>query len=54
MSLNNPTGAKWAEKSLPVQHLGQAPELAHAVLSLMTNSYITGVILPVDGGLTLT
>jgi NAD(P)-dependent dehydrogenase (short-subunit alcohol dehydrogenase family) len=45
--------AKWAEASLPVQHLGQAEELAQAVLSLMTNPYITGVILPVDGGLTL-
>ncbi len=45
--------AKWAEESLPVQHLGQAEELAQAVLSLMTNTYITGAILPVDGGLTL-
>jgi NAD(P)-dependent dehydrogenase (short-subunit alcohol dehydrogenase family) len=45
--------AKWAEESLPVQHLGQAEELAQAVLSLMTNTYITGVILPVDGGLTV-
>ena len=45
--------AKWAEESLPVQHLGQAEELAQAVLSLLTNTYITGVILPVDGGLTL-
>jgi NAD(P)-dependent dehydrogenase (short-subunit alcohol dehydrogenase family) len=44
---------KWAEESLPVQHLGQAEELAQAVLSLMTNTYITGVILPVDGGLTV-
>jgi len=41
--------AKWAEESLPVQHLGQAEELAQAVLSLMTNTYITGAILPVDG-----
>ncbi|MEA5603823.1 SDR family oxidoreductase [Nostoc sp. UHCC 0252] len=45
--------SKWAEASLPVQHLGQAEELAQAVLSLMTNLYITGVILPVDGGVTL-
>jgi len=45
--------AKWAEESLPVQHLGQAEELGQAVLSLMTNTYITGAILPVDGGLTL-
>jgi NAD(P)-dependent dehydrogenase (short-subunit alcohol dehydrogenase family) len=46
--------AKWAAESLPVRHLGQAEELAQAVLSLMTNTYITGVVLPVDGGLTLT
>lgn len=45
--------AKWAEESLPVQHLGQAEELAHAVLSVMTNTYITGAVLPVDGGLTV-
>ena len=44
---------KWAEESLPVQHLGQAEELAQAAVSLMTNTYITGAILPVDGGLTL-
>lgn len=45
--------SKWAEASLPVQHLGQPEELAQAVLSLMTNPYVTGVTLPVDGGVTL-
>ncbi len=45
--------SKWAFESLPVQHLGQPEELAHAILGLMTNTYITGVILPVDGGLML-
>jgi NAD(P)-dependent dehydrogenase (short-subunit alcohol dehydrogenase family) len=44
---------KWAIAALPVQHLGQAEEVAQAVLSLMTNPYVTGVILPVDGGVTL-
>jgi NAD(P)-dependent dehydrogenase (short-subunit alcohol dehydrogenase family) len=44
---------QWAEESLPVKHLGQAEELAQAILSLMTNTYITGAILPVDGGLTV-
>lgn len=44
---------KWAETSLPVQHLGQAEEVAQAILSLIANPYITGVILPVDGGVTL-
>lgn len=44
---------KWGQDSLPVQHLGQPEELAHSILSLMTNTYVTGTILPVDGGLTL-
>lgn len=41
-------------RSLPVGHLGRPDELAAAFLALMTNTYITGVVLPVDGGLTLT
>ena len=44
---------KWAQSALPVQHLGESAELAQAVLGLMTNPYLTGVILPVDGGVTL-
>jgi NAD(P)-dependent dehydrogenase (short-subunit alcohol dehydrogenase family) len=44
---------EWAQSALPVQHLGQPAELAQAVLGLMTNPYLTGVILPVDGGVTL-
>ncbi len=44
----------WANESLPVKHIGQANELAQAILSLMTNPYITGVVLPVDGGLSIT
>jgi NAD(P)-dependent dehydrogenase (short-subunit alcohol dehydrogenase family) len=36
-----------------VGHLGRPEELAHAILSLMTSSYATGVVLPVDGGLLL-
>ncbi|MBW4673928.1 MAG: SDR family oxidoreductase [Desmonostoc geniculatum HA4340-LM1] len=43
---------KWAIAALPVQHLGQPEEVAQAVLSLIANPYITGVILPVDGGVT--
>ncbi len=43
----------WAKAALPVQHLGQPEEQAQAVLSLITNPYITGVTLPVDGGVTL-
>ncbi len=43
----------WAIAALPVQHLGQPAAQAQAVLSLITNPYLTGVILPVDGGVTL-
>ena len=43
----------WANAALPVAHLGQPEELAQAVLSLITNPYTTGVILPVDGGVML-
>ncbi len=38
-------------RTLPVGHLGSPEELAAAYLSLITNTYITGVVLPVDGGL---
>ncbi len=44
---------RWAAESLPVRHLGQPGELAQAVVSLLTNPYLTGVILPVDGGLSI-
>lgn len=46
--------ASWAADALPVAHLGSPPEVAHAVLFLMTNPYVTGVSLPVDGGLLVT
>jgi NAD(P)-dependent dehydrogenase (short-subunit alcohol dehydrogenase family) len=39
-----------ASSSLPVQHLGEPEELAHAFLYLMTNTYTTGSVLVVDGG----
>lgn len=44
---------KWATSALPVEHLGQPEEVAQAVLSLIANTYATGVILPLDGGVTL-
>ena len=43
----------WAEKKLPVGHLGTADELAQAYYSVLTNSYMTGSVVSVDGGLTL-
>jgi NAD(P)-dependent dehydrogenase (short-subunit alcohol dehydrogenase family) len=45
--------SKWAIAALPVEHLGQPEEIALAVLSLLTNPYMTGVTLPVEGGVTL-
>ncbi|HWM22591.1 MAG TPA: SDR family oxidoreductase [Ilumatobacteraceae bacterium] len=36
--------------ALPLGRLGQPDELAHAVLFLMTNGYVTGTVLHVDGG----
>jgi NAD(P)-dependent dehydrogenase (short-subunit alcohol dehydrogenase family) len=44
---------QWATTALPVEHLGQPEEIVQAILSLITNPYMTGVILPVDGGVTL-
>lgn len=40
--------------SLPVGHLGQPEELAAAFIYMMTNTYTTGAVLPVDGGALLT
>ncbi|MEM8893914.1 MAG: hypothetical protein AAGC88_04995 [Bacteroidota bacterium] len=38
---------------MPVGHLGSAEELANAYLYLLTNPYMTGSIVTVDGGLAL-
>jgi NAD(P)-dependent dehydrogenase (short-subunit alcohol dehydrogenase family) len=38
------------EASLPVRRIGQAEDVAKAVLLLMDNSYITGTVLQIDGG----
>jgi NAD(P)-dependent dehydrogenase (short-subunit alcohol dehydrogenase family) len=35
---------------LPLSRLGHPAELAHAVLFLMTNTFVTGTVLHVDGG----
>lgn len=37
-------------KNIPLQRLGTAEEIAAAVLYLATATYVTGVILPVEGG----
>ncbi|MEM8909185.1 MAG: SDR family oxidoreductase, partial [Bacteroidota bacterium] len=43
----------WAENTLPVKHLGTAEELAYAFFNALTNPYMTGSTITVDGGLTL-
>jgi NAD(P)-dependent dehydrogenase (short-subunit alcohol dehydrogenase family) len=45
--------ARWMQESLPAQHAGTAEDLAQAAVSLLTNRYITGAVLTVDGGLHL-
>ena len=42
--------AKWAVESLPVKRIGLAEEVAQAVILLMTNGFITGEVLHIDGG----
>jgi NAD(P)-dependent dehydrogenase (short-subunit alcohol dehydrogenase family) len=42
--------AKWAEDKLPVKRIGLAEEVAQAVILLMTNGFITGEVLHIDGG----
>lgn len=39
-----------AGAKLPVGRIGRPDEIAHAVLFLMTNGYVTGINLVVDGG----
>ncbi|QYA11927.1 SDR family oxidoreductase [Rhizobium sp. AB2/73] len=40
----------WAESKLPARHFGQPEDVANAILFLMTNPYMTGHTLNVDGG----
>lgn len=42
--------AKWAEDKLPVKRIGLAEEVAQAVILLMTNGFISGAVLHIDGG----
>jgi NAD(P)-dependent dehydrogenase (short-subunit alcohol dehydrogenase family) len=39
---------------IPVGRIGSPDELAHAIVFLMENGFVTGVTLPVDGGFLLT
>jgi NAD(P)-dependent dehydrogenase (short-subunit alcohol dehydrogenase family) len=45
--------AAWMERDLPVQRRGEPAHVAAAAIGLMTNPYITGAVLTVDGGLHL-
>ena len=38
------------ESTVPLGRIGRPPEIAHAVLFLLTNTYTTGIVLRVDGG----
>jgi NAD(P)-dependent dehydrogenase (short-subunit alcohol dehydrogenase family) len=49
----NAVFTQFAEQT-PVGRTGTADDVAHAVIALIENDYITGVILPCDGGLRLT
>lgn len=40
-----------AAEAMPLRRLGTADEIAEAILALMTNRFITGAVLPVDGGM---
>ena len=42
--------AQWAKENLHVKRIGTAEEVAQAALLLMTNDFITGEILHIDGG----
>ncbi len=44
---------RWGRETLPVGHIGQPEELAQAFLYLLTNTYTTGAVLRVDGGLSV-
>ena len=44
---------KHVQDSTPLRRLGKAEEVAHAVTALIENDFINGVILDVNGGLTI-
>ncbi len=44
----------WMESTLPARVAGTADHIAQAAVSLMTNPYISGAVLHVNGGLHLT
>lgn len=43
----------WAESSLPARRFGQPADIADAIVFVMTNPYVTGHTLVIDGGFLL-
>jgi len=50
-TINNPN-RDWLSGQHPVGRLGTTEEVAHAVIALLENPFITGTVLTVDGGWT--
>lgn len=50
-----PAFEAWAKERYPLQRLGQPPEIVGTVMYLVTDasSFTTGVVLPVDGGISV-
>jgi 3-oxoacyl-[acyl-carrier protein] reductase len=44
---------KKIKRNIPLRRLGTVEELAHAIQFIIDNSYYTGTILELDGGLTI-
>lgn len=42
--------SEWAKATLPLKRMGLAEEVAQAVVLLMTNGFITGEVVHIDGG----
>ncbi len=45
--------AEWMRTDLPVAQVGEPEHIATAAAAFMVNPYVTGTVLPVDGGLLL-
>jgi 3-oxoacyl-[acyl-carrier protein] reductase len=54
-AIPEPMREKFARRRVPLRRYGQPEEVAHATLSLAlpASSYLNGVVLPVDGGMTI-
>lgn len=50
----SPAQLDYLQKTIPLQRIGKAEEVASVAAFLASSSYITGEVLTVDGGLSLT